>query len=688
MSDFTAHGPFGGIKWGGVWSIQPGRNLFNDHDYKTNVWIRQTGYGKLQVHWGSPTGSWDVLALVRSSWGRPITKDDGVLLYEREGDDVVTHAGVDSQYTDALLPGGDIFYYSVFVRTTDDVPRWVRAGSAASVVVKDYGTTDLMYNALPWWYLVGDEDEQHLRKFLSLFAFELDSTRSDLHTIAAANDLKNNHASLLPTVAEQLALPFEEALGEHRMRVLLSQSSLLRKLKGTAPGVEAYAEALTGYEATAVQGANLLHRPNDSSFISGAGLWSDPADGAYTTWGSSDIDPAIPTSRSADGTGVLVCEANPGMFGHPYGLVVNYIAGSLDLGVLDLTPADARGYAIPVEPGEDYTVSAYVRSADPTGKEFAVLLQWFDRLGHSLPITLDPSPAHHVTASSTWQRVWATEAAPASAMFMRPVIYGNEAFDEGEVHYLDEIQVEVGTSPSTWEPARKIFLYLSPTRVNLEANPNFEHPTTPMIGWVGNPGTTLAVIDTDFYQGTQCLEVTAGTPDPNDPVVAFANAAIPAEPGLPYSGSAMVKELDIGGSMYMGFFFFDGATQLISGELSHPRVGVQGKWVKVSLSGVISPPETASAYLAIGYIDGEGLDGHKFLVDCVLFEQAFECGEYFDGATPSTRDEYAWSGTEFHSASQYYADRLVRDKVLDRTIDDWLPGATPYELVYWTEPPA
>ncbi len=162
--------------------------------------------------------------------------------------------------------------------------------------VKDYGTADKMYNYLPQVYklttpYVASEatDNNDLRNFLSLFAYELDHTRALAEIITDRYNFERVTASSIPLLLNQFGLRYEPEIGFQQSRILVRDSVQLTKEKGSAQGLREYIKGFTGWACPApvagtpnptVDGLQVSHNLmldyNDSSFEEGVGHWTTP----------------------------------------------------------------------------------------------------------------------------------------------------------------------------------------------------------------------------------------------------------------------------------------------------------------------------------------------------------------------------------------------------------------------------
>jgi hypothetical protein len=265
----------------------------NALNYDANpVFALSSGYNQLTLFWTSPVGAWVKLRLVRSPYGFPVNVTDGDKVFE-------TTRRADPQFyidkTSLINADSKVYFYSIFVFDSVQL-TWVLAGRMSGMSVKDYGTADKMYNYLPQVYklttpYVASEatDNNDLRNFLSLFAYELDHTRALAEIITDRYNFERVTASSIPLLLNQFGLRYEPEIGFQQSRILVRDSVQLTKEKGSAQGLREYIKGFTGWACPApVAGTpnptidglqvshNLMLDYNDSSFEEGVGHWTTP----------------------------------------------------------------------------------------------------------------------------------------------------------------------------------------------------------------------------------------------------------------------------------------------------------------------------------------------------------------------------------------------------------------------------
>jgi hypothetical protein len=256
------------------------------------------GYGSIQLNWTDPNGDWSRLKIVRNSYGYPVDAFDGITVLE------VYHDSDPIKYTDTynLVPGA-FYYYSIYVYSTVQY-RWLNAGNAIGVSVKNFANSDKMYNYLPEVYKItqpysatSDFENDDLYNFLRLFGFELDYEQTLTELLIDRYNVEKVSGSLIPSMLNQFGFNYEPEIGYQQSRVLLRNSIKFLQKKGSADGLREYIKAFSSYAVPApitgtpnpsidglVVGHNKMLDYNDSSFEESTGRWHpNYTSGAYAT---------------------------------------------------------------------------------------------------------------------------------------------------------------------------------------------------------------------------------------------------------------------------------------------------------------------------------------------------------------------------------------------------------------------
>lgn len=256
----------------------------------TPITALSSGYGKITLRWVTSQGPWVTMKIVRNPFGYPVNISDGELVFEcaRRSDPTI--------YTDEPNhPFTKFFYYSFFVFDSIQL-TWVLAGRYAGLNVKNYGTSEKLYNYLPQIYKITTPyvpseptDNEDLRKFLNLFGFYFDQIRAASELVKDRYNFENVTGVTIPLVLTQFGINYEPEVGFQQNRVLVRDSVQLSKEKGSSQGLREFIKSFTGWACPkpidgtpnpTVNGLvishNLMLDYNDSSFEEGVGHWVSP----------------------------------------------------------------------------------------------------------------------------------------------------------------------------------------------------------------------------------------------------------------------------------------------------------------------------------------------------------------------------------------------------------------------------
>ena len=246
-------------------------------------------HAEITLTWTTPSGNWSDLVVVRNQYGFPIDPYDGTQVFASKKSDSTNPVYVDNNG----LVQGNYYYYSVFVLSLTQY-NWVKAADAIGLSVYDYGYTDKMYAYLPEIYRVSSPytpttsqwDNYILQGFLKNFGFQLDQTQTLTQRLINRYNVEKVSGVLIPTMLNQFGYDYEPAIGMQQNRIMLRDSVILTKQKGSKAGLLAYLKAFTGWGVPVpiattpnpstngiTTGHNLMLDYNDSSFEESTGHW-------------------------------------------------------------------------------------------------------------------------------------------------------------------------------------------------------------------------------------------------------------------------------------------------------------------------------------------------------------------------------------------------------------------------------
>lgn len=681
---FCVTGPFGQVVFGQPWSLPvgPGFEVPDPRKFAGTLQATPNDYGSLLISWGLPTGTdIDRFAVVRAGFGSPPSRYTGVTVME--GDPA---APLRSTVDSGLFPG-EWFYYSLFVRDTAS-GQWVLAAKASALSIKDWGYHDTLWRALPLIYrtmdrqLVSSTEEGALYRFLKIFAFEFDVLRSLAGNIEQARNIERVGSVMLPAFSADLGTPYETVLGDAKMRGILNSIIHWRKDKGTEETLEDLAQTISSCADAHVELVpNLLLDHNDSG-------WDEPTLGRW--FEDTDVSLARSTSTPAprSSTGYLSATAEVG--------------GDMVLASAD--PASIKTQGIKVEPGQIYCASIYTRS-DGVDRSVAVDIEWYDRNGapavSDSPTNTDPwgpygqvphgqvnwqgphGPAPYgsgeaagtpnivselaaVNNDTDWEtRVHMARTAPSNARFARMTVTVEDPL-VGEVHHFDEAQFEMASSPSDWEPARKVLVFACGARTNKIINPTFE---VGGLGW-STINSALTIDATEGRFGAKSLLL-----EPLGPGVSAAATVVDVDPSKFYTFSIHAKPLDDDVPIIMTMEWLDDDGNVLR-TFGREDTLAPGGWRRPWVTDVGPEGATQAMVSIVAYLNS----GEQMRIDAALMEAGDVVQDYFDGSFAGV--DYSWTGVAHASPSILIVNRDLYENVLGRYLDEYVPASTPWEIVY------
>jgi uncharacterized protein YcfL len=423
-------------------------------------------YGKILLSWNTPAGDWAFLRVVRNSYGFPVDASDGDIVLERDRSVVVSEVldeGLIVEGTASLLQGGRYYYYSVFVRENETF-TWRRAANTVGLSVQDFNTAYLMYDYIPEAYkatsLTGDilsqPDNTVLRNFLRVFAFEHDHIKSEALNLLNLYNVDTLSSVALFQLLCNFGFTFEPEVGLKQSRILLRNAINIYKSKGSKAGINTYIKSLTGYDVDLSTGYNMILDYNDSSFEENVGRWN-----------GEDVTLSIINSA-----GTILPYLEPTSLDYTPNKNSSFLKleaeadSDIEIFCVGGNPITS---GIPVKGDNKYLFSVYT-TADDEPRSIVLSIYWYDRFGMLIGSS---EGASFINTTNAWEtRPLVTDISPVNAYYAVPSIKILNA-DEGEIHYFDAAQFEIGDSISVFQEARRLDVVLKASRINQVRNPNF-----------------------------------------------------------------------------------------------------------------------------------------------------------------------------------------------------------------------
>jgi hypothetical protein len=487
------------------------------------------GYQKIRLEWTSPSGDWSRIRLVRNTYGFPLSVDDGAVVYdEPKSFDSGVYDDSGEIPDEIGLKPGIAYHYSLFVFDTQN-EVWVKAGNAFGISIKDYGTFDYIYNALPGIYrtnnlkvITDTGNNEDLEDFLRIFAVALDLYKTNADLVRQTYDTSVAYAPIIPVMMQQFGLAFEPELGLQQSRILLRNVAYIDKSKGSLEGIENFIKAFTGYDQITTPSKNIMLDYNDSSFEESVGRWASIAHCTLARVNNATVtpysEPSLPSLFPNKAAGALQVNTTNG--------------GDAEL-ACGLSNPKTRG--IPVKEGFVYTFSIYTQaSASNKRRNVHVDIRWFNLFGQEISRAgevsiLDPF--------GSWGRVAVTDTAPVNCFFAIPTIR-IEGSSNNEHHWFDAAQFEESSLGATeFEEARGINITLKATRVNELENPGFETTLTPWVTTGATATRSNTIKDTDRNSAFSLSLVSTS----DNIVEVLYDRFMPVSEGFWYSASGYVR---------------------------------------------------------------------------------------------------------------------------------------------------
>jgi len=236
-----------------------------DYDTVLLTWSEFTISDKTLIAVGE-TKPFEVV-IVYSPTGFPETVADGIIIKtQKHFDDDYSVEHVKSYES----PQGVWAYYSLFIHWNQNgngstgVSWYERMANLEELVPNNYGSYEQLWSRIPAQYRVGDTSgaaldpsglgRGQLSRFLSIFSFELDKTRSLIDAVMTQYDPEHNESQSIDALAEMFALEVTSAdIGTSRIRQLLQDIGYYRQQKGTVNSIKQYITAVSGCQVDVIE---------------------------------------------------------------------------------------------------------------------------------------------------------------------------------------------------------------------------------------------------------------------------------------------------------------------------------------------------------------------------------------------------------------------------------------------------
>jgi phage tail-like protein len=632
------------------------------------------GYDKVELTWaqlGNPEGAaFNAIRLVRNQVTFPETQEDGVILWEEYSltgspslttfEDGFDNFEDDNEHNDSPLIGGRFAYYRMWLRKDDDV--WYRAGDTYVLIPQDHGTTaftgtaaqtthDKFMDLIPKVYTTATQSpldnvdpESTLYTFLKGFSLTLDEL------LTYVDVLKPNYSGLStppPVVslqAQQLGIPLEYSLGLRAMKKMVREAVFLHNNKGTALGVGTLAENLTGFSPTVTRTKNLMLTMQDSTFYKGLGNWL-PGGSCTLTVEDSVYHDTSETNVSDKTYTAKVVASSASSF------IFNGENKPKTLG-------------IPVTAEEDYQLVFFALTSTAS-RSVTAKVTWYDYMGTAVG---NASQTFSLTANTWAKNVSSSWEAPATAAYAAVRL----SFSGAATFYLDKVQFALyESSTPSYEEARGVNVFLSPSKTNLIKNPSFEETTT--LWDITDEENSL--VESTLAQAvglSQMLESVTNTD-------ALTQYTTESDPGVSvghfYTASLYAKTV-------LGTEEFELKLTATSGsDVTVETIGpvtLTNEWQRIHVTLFVPSTYDETTFLTVDFV-GEETTGNTVHLDSVQLEASYLPTDYFDGEFPF---EYGamWAGTENESVSYLYPNKEIKIPRLIANLAEYMPIGTTYSV--------
>lgn len=162
------------------------------------------------------------------------------------------------------------------------------------------------------------------------------------------------------------------------------------------------------------------------------------------------------TGFTVTGTGGSIASSATVVKRGPRSLAWAFSTISPGTSTLTLDPPSTMWYGVPVHIGDPYVFSAQLRGSgsDPI-LDVTPQMLWYTSTG-GLISTSSGTPV--TTGAGAWSQAYVTDTAPATAAFTLCRLSTSSAtVSGGSMLNVDELQLEVGSTPSTWRPGVGVF---------------------------------------------------------------------------------------------------------------------------------------------------------------------------------------------------------------------------------------
>lgn len=222
-------------------------------------------YESITLSWSSPKGNWTEFRLVKNWLGFPVTESDGLVL--------VDTTSATSGYHDTFVKPGEWHYYGLWVKSA--AGPWVRAAVACTLMLKDFGYGDALFDNLPGHHrlLQGHMDDlpvvenDDLKRFLQVLGMGLNYIKTYYDSMQFLHDPMKARSHQLLAMASELGVEYSPAMPAQLYRQHVLNAAVLGREKGTPEEIRSAASLVTGWDIDIITGPNLMLNEDQASFV-------------------------------------------------------------------------------------------------------------------------------------------------------------------------------------------------------------------------------------------------------------------------------------------------------------------------------------------------------------------------------------------------------------------------------------
>lgn len=161
-------------------------------------------------------------------------------------------------------------------------------------------------------------------------------------------------------------------------------------------------------------------------------------------------------STPVSGTGEGITSSNALVNRGPRSVKWSFASGAAGTYILTVDSVTSFWYGVPVYIGDSYVFSGQLRGAGTDAIIDVTFQIWWYTVDGTFISTSSGTPV--TTAAGAWSQAYVADVAPATAAFgLCRVSVDSATISAGSILYIDELQLEVGTVPSTWRPGVGVY---------------------------------------------------------------------------------------------------------------------------------------------------------------------------------------------------------------------------------------